>query len=352
MKVLILVDYKGFFGSKQDSKLYRGGMDIQVLAKLLKNYGYEVEVLKYCEFQINFDRIVKEAPLVLYQSSEDKNSFYKAYIEDIIFDLEQRGIKVIPSYACLKAHNNKSAMELFRSRVGLSSIETIKSMTFGTLEEILVVKDSLSFPVVVKPAWGAQSSGVELVNNEIELIEHIKKISSTSSLKHDVKELLRQVKYRKKYIKESFNRNKYIIQEFIPNLSNDWKVLVYGNYAFALYRQVRDNDFRASGSGKFIFKKDLPPGMLDFALSIRKAFNVPHVSLDIAYDGNRFHLIEFQFLNFGTVTLEKSSFYFLNENHKWKLVESKSNLETIFTASLVDYLSHNQANSNENTFRK
>jgi len=340
-KILILIDYKGFFGSKQYSELYRGGMDIPLLQRLFKDFGFEVEVMKYSELQLQSKGILDEKPIVLYQSSEDQNSFYKSYIEDIIFDLEQRGIIAVPSYGCLKAHNNKAAMELLRSRIDFAPIETIETMVFGVLEEVLEVKGKIKYPAVVKPAWGAKSRGVSLVQNEKELIDHVKKISSSSSFKHDFKEFLRKVKYRRNYIKESFNRNKFVIQNLIPNLSNDWKVLVYGNYAFALYRHVRDNDFRASGSGKFIFKKELPQGMLDYALSVRKAFNVPHISLDIAFDGQSFHLIEFQFLNFGTTTLEKSNFYFEMENNQWKLHEVKANLEEIYTTSTVEYINQN-----------
>ena len=38
-------------------------------------------------------------------------------------------------------------------------------------------------------------------------------------------------------------------QEFIPNLKYDTRVVVIGNKAFAFRREVRKNDFRASGSG-------------------------------------------------------------------------------------------------------
>ena len=33
-----------------------------------------------------------------------------------------------------------------------------------------------------------------------------------------------------------------------------------------------ENDFRASGSGKFNFVEDLPQGMLDYAYSIKEFF--------------------------------------------------------------------------------
>jgi glutathione synthase/RimK-type ligase-like ATP-grasp enzyme len=341
MKILILTDYKGFFGSKQYSEFYRGGMDISLLVNLFDGFGFEVEVMKYSDFQLHFIRVLNEKPIVLYQSQEDQNSFYKSYIEDVIYDLEQRGIIVLPSFACLKAHNNKVSMELLRTRSGIDTIQTINSKVYGTREELIRVADQLKYPIVIKTASGAMSKGVALASDKNDLIHKSKKIASSKSFFHDVKEHLRGIKYKAHYIKESFYRNKFITQNLISGLDNDWKVLVYGDTCFALYRGVRDNDFRASGSGKFVFKTDLPKGMLDYAWQIRKKFNVPHISLDIAFDGEKFHLIEFQFINFGTTTLEKSSFYFEKENNEWKLHEAKANLEEIYVKSTVDYINQN-----------
>jgi hypothetical protein len=190
------------------------------------------------------------------------------------------------------------------------------------------------------------SRGVSKADNAEGLIRQAAKFSRSFSFRHNLKELLRKLKYRDKYIKESFYRSKFIVQNLIQGLKNDWKVLVYGNRCYALRRDNRDNDFRASGSGKFHFSKDLPAGMLDFAFSVRKHFNVPHISLDIGFDGKRFHLIEFQFLYFGTTTLEKALFYFKFENNKWEIVESKSNLEEVFVQSIVEFLENSGKTKN------
>jgi hypothetical protein len=107
-----------------------------------------------------------------------------------------------------------------------------------------------------------------------------------------------------------------------------------------LYRGVRDNDFRASGSGKFEFRKELPEGMLDFAYSIKEYFNVPNISLDIGFDGEKFHLIEFQFLYFGTKTLEKSQFYFERIKDQWIVKDEKSCLEEVYVKSVINYINN------------
>lgn len=334
--IVLLTDYKGFFSSKQKAKYYRGGFDLGKVASHFSVHGISVEVVSFHEF--NTTSIKRDESILLYTSSEDKFGFYKSYIEDLVFDFEQRGFKLIPAYAFLKAHNNKVAMELLRERCGLDSIQTIQTRAFGTLKDLKRQASQFTFPVVIKPASGAMSKGVVKADCAYELILKAKRLSRTFMPFHDIKELLRKIKYRSYYRRESFFRAKFIVQNFIEGLSNDWKVLVYGDKCFALCRNNRPNDFRASGSGLFVFRKDLPEGMLDFALTIRKHFNVPHISLDIGFDGQKFHLIEFQFLHFGTTTIEKSPFHFQKCDGRWICIDGNSDLEKVYVDSIVYYL--------------
>jgi glutathione synthase/RimK-type ligase-like ATP-grasp enzyme len=334
--ILLLTDYKGFFGSKQKTKIYRAGMDVPKLIDLFKEKGYHAEAIRIAD--LDMKDVIINNPIIIYTSSEDKNGFYKSFIEDVIYNLEENEIVVMPRFSCLKSHNNKVAMELLRERSGYKPIQTIKSKIFGTIEELKKNADSFIFPVVIKTASGAMSKGVARADNPEELIRKAKIISKSKDFWHNTKELLRLLKYRNKYIRESFHRNKFIVQNLIPNLNNDWKVLVYGSRCYALYRGNRDNDFRASGSGKFEFRKNIPEGMLDFAMQVKNHFNVPHISLDIGFDGNIFHLIEFQFINFGTTTIEKSPFYFELIDNIWEIKETKSDLEEVYVNSVTDFL--------------
>ena len=339
-EVVILTDYKGFFGSKQKGIIYRGGMDIPLLIRLFNDKEYKAGSVEIAH--LNIKEILQNHPVILYTSSEDKNGFYKSYIEDVIYHLEACGILVVPSFTHLKAHNNKVAMELLRDRTDFKAIQTIQSKVFGTIEELKKNADLFTFPVVIKTASGAMSKGVARADNSDELIRKAKMISKSRDFWYNAKELLRLLKYKNKYVRESFHRNKFVVQNLIPDLNNDWKVLVYGSRCYVLYRGNRHNDFRASGSGKFEFRKDNPDGMLDYVMQIKNHFNVPHISLDIGFDGQKFHLIEFQFLYFGTTTIEKAPFFFLNENNKWSVIEKKSNLEDVYVDSIISYLVANE----------
>lgn len=334
--IYILCDYKGFFESKQKSQIYRGGMDVEKIISYFKGEGFAVKKIQFSD--LNNEVSFPNDAIFLYTSSEDNDGQYKSLIEDLVFHCEEKGFTFLPGYAYLKAHNNKVAMELLRSRTLLKEINTIDSKVFGTLEELKSNINKFQYPVVIKTYAGAMSRGVAKAENKKELIQKAKRISQSISWKHDIKELLRKVKYGNKYIRESFHRKKFVVQNMIQGLDSDWKILVYSNKCFALHRANRKNDFRASGSGNFLFREDLPDGMLDFAYKVKEHFDVPFISLDIGIDGKTFHLIEFQFLNFGTTTLEKSPHYFIKTNGGWQVKKEESELEKVYVESVVNYL--------------
>ena len=171
----------------------------------------------------------------------------------------------------------------------------------------------INFPLIVKEPQGAQSRGVYLASNNNRLKKITKRISRFFNLFYDVKDLLRPIRH-KGYLRESLYRKKFIIQKFIPNLNHDWKVLIFHDKYFIFSRPTKKNDFRASGSGvekyKYGSKCEYPNGIFDYARKISKTLNTPTLSLDIAFDGESFHLLEFQALYFGTVGFTKSDVYF------------------------------------------
>ena len=337
MKIYLLADYKGYFGSKYDAIPYRSGFDKNKISILFSLQGYECEFVNFNNLPL-FDQLKKF--YILYNSSEDIGDFYKSFIEDIVLHLERNEIKVIPGFDFLKAHNNKVFMELLRKKLGFSWNDTLKSQVFGTLEELEMVIDDIEFPVVIKSFEGALSRGVFLAHNKSELINKVKMISRVKFLKEDIKDYLRPYKH-KGYIKESIYRKKFVIQQFIPNLINDWKILVYGKRLYILTRHIRNNDFRASGSHCNYLagsKSKLPEGILDFALRVRDGLDVPHVSLDIVYDGAKFHVVEFQTLYFGTSTFNMSDVFFEKVDSSWKQFKNVLPLEQLYVDGICWFI--------------
>jgi len=342
-KIILLTDYKGNLGSKCGSIPYRSGFNKKLISDIFEKKGYYVEYipLSYAKKIKN----VKNIP-VLYTSSEDIGYHYKDYIEDIIYYLEIKGAKVIPPYKYLRANNNKVFMELLREKI-FGDIKNLQSWVFGTLEEMENSIDELNFPIVIKTARGAMSKGIYLANNKKELIKKVKKISRSKYFLQDIKDKLRPLKH-KGYKTESLYRKKFILQEFIPNLKNDWKVLIFGDNYFIFERPVRKNDFRASGSGQMNYlygsRCKIPDNMLTFARNVFSLMDVPNVSLDVIKRGGNFYITEFQAVYFGTVGVIKSDIYF-EYNRKENIWETKKNnneLEWYYVNSIVKYLEKNE----------
>jgi glutathione synthase/RimK-type ligase-like ATP-grasp enzyme len=337
--IYILTDYKDRFGSKYSAKPYRSGMDKDFLIKFFYEAGYKVKFMKFSE--IDFRSMDFQDIPVLYTSQEDWGYHYKSYIEDIVLGLELQGAQVIPPYKYLRANNNKVFMEILRDQLEDEGIKTIKSFHFGCLEELEANIDSIEFPVVIKSAAGAMSTGVFLAKKKIELIKYAKRISRTKYIYQEFKEIARCFKH-KGYIKESIFRSKFIVQNYIPGLENDWKVLVYGERYYIFKRPNRKNDFRASGSGnqKYLYgdNSEFPESIFDYAKGIFDLLKIPHLSLDIGFSNNAFYLIEFQAVYFGSVGQGKSDICYVIHSDNWQKEENRYSLEQVYVDSILQYL--------------
>lgn len=343
--IILLVNYKNGFGNKYDAVPLHSGFDKALMADFFKQNGYNVKYLYPSQVDIRDPSI--KGKLILYTSTEDSECLYKQYIEDIVYALTLKGAVVIPDYMFLKAHHNKVFMEMLRDISNLNDIKNIVSWHYGALEEFEHTfnhaKDSQSW--VIKSAAGASSMGVRLSNSRKQLYHYIKKLSySKEPLIQRFKELLRPLKY-KGYTAPSVHRHKFVIQNFVNGLGNDWKVLVYGEKFFVVRRPNRANDFRASGSGKPKYKfgknAEVPDGMLDFAYKVYTYYNVPMISLDIAYKDGEFYLIEMQFVAFGNSGHHYSKEYFINENSKWITATNNQPIEQVYVDAIVAYIRKN-----------
>lgn len=336
MKIYCLKDYKGNFLSRYDSEVYRSGMDKAALKEYFLELGAEIEFLFFSEVQ-NFDASFWKGKYVIYTSSEDNKLLYKNYIEDIICYLELNGARLIPEFRYLKANNNKVFMELLIKSIVPDTRKILKNKVFGCYEEVLPQIENLEYPLVFKKAAGAMSKGVGIASNQAELDSNLKQIAQSKNFTLDIKDSLREIKH-KGYQPESKHRNKFVVQYFIPELDGDFKVLIFADKYYVLKRGVKPDDFRASGSGIKIFQKELPEGLLEYASDIFDKFSLPIISLDIAFNGSDFFLIEFQAVHFGTYSLMRSDHYWLKEGNKFELVKGKSNLEKEYASSIVNFI--------------
>jgi len=312
--IYILLDYAGRFYSTWEEK--EKGFNLNKFVDYLGQKGYKISCIKFCD--IDFDSMQFKDSIVLYSSSEV--GYYKEYIEDILLGIYYQGGRLIPNYYLFRAHHNKSFQEVYRK---LLFFGNLNGKSFGTLNEFIERIQDIKFPIVLKTSGQSGSLGVFLAKNYKDAIKKAKKISdifdcATKRWYFRTKDMM-AVKLKKRAKTRIYKNNskKFVIQEYIPNLNDDWKVLIFGKKYYILNRKVRKGDFRASGSGNFSYI-DPPEGLLDFSETIFEKLNSPYASLDILFDGNNYYLAEFQALYFGLYTILHADFYYEKSNGIWR----------------------------------
>ncbi len=323
MKIYIATLPNGFFGSAGQSWK---SIDVNKLASLL-NHDTEIVTINdliHIDFQ--------ETDTVVYTSSDERN--IRAYLIDVMYFVSKK-CNIIPSYDMLMSHENKGFQELFRNELDFGNL---RGNYFFDLDDA-----KLAIPKVLKSVTGAGSSGVYLVKKQDEIAD-IKDKHFAVSKKRKVIKLQRKFKLQSDeysiydYRHKGFNR--FVEQDFIPNLTHDFKILVFGDRYYSLKRNIRKGDFKASGSN--LFEHVMPSvEVLNYAKSVFETIDNPYASLDIAQSTNDCHLIEYQGTNFSPGTLLKAPNRFLCKNGEWLKEKNDKDLEANYAHALNLFVDSN-----------
>lgn len=347
-KLYILTDENGeFLVSKADSRNFTS-MDINKISDWFRGKDYDVRVCKFSEFNIDADY---RDVCILYQTSEAPGTFYKRYIEDLVFFLEKKGALVLPCHEYLKAHHDKVFMEFLRKGFADESLKTIKSVCYGSWVDARNYNGE--FPVVIKQASGSGSKGVYLAYNSKHYRKYSKRagrilISSglrdliVTSFKNLVKNTIKLIyPSRSGYVQYNTDpvSSAIVVQNFIAGLKGDYKVLYFSNKFYCLYRANRRNDFRASGSGLFYdVPEDEQEGLLCFARRLTLEIDFPVIGMDIGFDGKKYHLIEFQMIHLGTSALQRAGYWHEYCDGRWVKHVGASVLEYELARSFHEFI--------------
>jgi hypothetical protein len=326
--VFLLVDYKGELYSSERRPW--APMDLHRIERAFATRGVSVEVLPLHRAPAQIARL--RSRVCLYQSSEDVGLHYRSFIEDVVLGLSIGGAFVVPRFEILRAHHNKVLQEILRRTLPIPSGPA--SHVYGTVQELEADLEQVPIPAVLKGATGAASTQVFLALNRRVLRRMARRVSRTWHPIDSSKELLKQV-LRPYHRPRSHHRKKFVVQDLVTGLTGDFKVLVYGARHYVLRRQNRPGDFRASGSGRFSHPESPPTGVLEAATAIKDALNVPFVSLDLASSESGVQLLEWQGINFGNYTLERSRWHFVHEDGRYIRHDGTSELEDVMVEAVT-----------------
>ncbi|GAA3535781.1 hypothetical protein [Zobellella aerophila] len=333
-EVLIVTTPDGFFAQKE---MPWSSMDVSKVSAGLGAKGFHVTTVDFDYIKNNISAIKDK--IIIYTSSQ--RTEHKRYIEDVMYFLKDSNF-LIPSYEALKAHDNKGFQLLLNAKYILNVIP-------GTyIADVSEINQEQNYPCVFKPANGASSTGVAIVNNINEIRQKVNGWLDFSlrDLKKIIKKHIIPFRYNSEWENYlDFGKKRFILQKFMPGLTCDYKVLIFGDKFYALKRFVAKNDFRASGSG--LHSRDFDGELemvLEQAYQFSRRFRSHIYSLDICVADGETWIIEFQFTHVGPVTLSESPFYFVRaQNGVWNKVMKVSDLEDEFVLSITGYIHENTA---------
>lgn len=339
--LILLTGNDNFFGQTRKPWV---SLNVEKLQNYIEQQGYQVTKYSFHEL-INRKERLKDS-IIFYTFSQKNNR--REYIKDLVHCLNNGSNFLIPSYDLLLCHENKGYQELYKQKINLTMLP---SFYFSSVKEISSYQ--FKFPIVLKTTDGSNGKGVFLARTKEELIQIIRKLERQSFLtKIDL--IRRRYFRRKKSYKEYPDYNNvtdyyqykdyilkeknFILQEFVPNLQFDYRVLVIYDKYYVIKRRNRENDFRASGAKRFDSSYQATPDLLHFARSVYQNFDTPFLSMDICQYENQYYLFEFQALHFGINVFVKTNGYYQLIHNNWEHVEAHPDFEREMAQGLVKYL--------------
>lgn len=257
------------------------------------------------------------------------------FAKQLLYSLEQSGKIVFPDFKTNWHFDDKLGQKyLFESL----KIPLVNSYISYNKDIALAWAKTTDYPKVFKLRGGGGSWNVFLVKNVRNANKLIKKAFNIGFSQYDawsnIKERLRKYRlgkcsfasllmgfiriYNEPLYARVLGRDLGYVyfQDFIPNNNSDIRVIVIHNKAFAIKRMVRENDFRASGSGNILYEKKLfDENTIKLAFEIAGKLQGQSVALDFVYDNGIPKVVEVSY-GFVAVGYDKCPGYW-DEKMTW-----------------------------------
>ncbi len=225
----------------------------------------------------------------------------------LLFSLEQSGFLVFPNFKTSWHFDDKLGQKYLLEALNINLVNTWVFYDSQTAKNWI---SKTNFPKVFKLRGGAGSQNVQLVKSKEKALQLVKKAYGKGFPAYDGWGSLKE-RYRKwsagsddftqvlKGVVRIFNPPRYskvmggeinylYFQEFIENNDSDVRIIVIDGKAFGIKRMNRDNDFRASGSGNIIYKREsIDEIFVKTAFKIHEKIEGQCVAYDFVYDQKR-----------------------------------------------------------------
>lgn len=237
---------------------------------------------------------------------------------NILFTAEQMNLKVFPNFETSWHFDDKISQKYLLESVGAPMVD---SWAFFELNQALLwLREEANYPLVAKLRRGAGSYNVRLLKNYSQAKKYAKKmfttgVSPTPGYLADSRNKLRvagntqgviaRLKKAPRFFKfitlgkRLFPKEKGYVyfQKFIPGNTHDLRVSVVGGRAWAFRRKVRENDFRASGSGVIDYSKEnIPLEIVKKSISLALELKTQSIAFDyVSDDYGNYYIVEISY---------------------------------------------------------
>jgi len=265
-----------------------------------------------------------------------KNYKDALFAKELLYAVTLSGRKVFPDFHTIWHFDDKVGQKYLFEAI---QVPVVPTYVFYTKKEALAWVEKTSFPKVFKLRNGAGSSNVKRIENSLEAKKLINKAFGKGFSQLDKKEYLKEKvrKFREgketvlgivkgigryfipsEFTKMHSEEKGYIyFQDFIPDNDSDIRVIVIGDKAFGIKRFIRENDFRASGSGHIHYKRtEIPESCIKTAFEVTRKIRSQCAAYDFVFDADNNPLlieVSYGFSPHGYVACEG----YWDENMRW-----------------------------------
>ncbi len=235
----------------------------------------------------------------------------KLFAKQLIYSLEAMGLKVFPDFHTTWHFDDKVGQKYLLEAVGAP---LVPSYVFYDKKEAIEWVNQTTFPKVFKLRGGAGSANVQLAPTKKDAILLVNKAFGKGfpqfNRRGNLKERIRKYKEGKdtlwgvcKGIGRLFiptelakmvgpEKGYVYFQDFIPNNTYDIRIIIVADKAFAIKRLTRKNDFRASGSGMIVYRKEeIDERCVKIAFEVNEKIKSQSIAFDFVFDAEHNPLI-------------------------------------------------------------
>lgn len=317
------------------------------IAKASDSYGVKQvnDCIQYCQDKGVDYKLVNPYASDIVSLVSDCEAFiwyiYHTDYRDMLFgkellgSLQLAGKKVFPDAFSVWHFDDKLGQKYALESIGAPNIPT---HVFYTRKEAQQWMEQTTYPKVLKLRGGAGGRNVVLVKNKDQAKKLIKQafrkgFSQTSDKWQYLKDQLRMVRRHKRSLKEGLmkgigiffveplysrmrgrEKGYVMFQDFVQGNDSDWRVIVIGNRLYGMKRRVREGDFRASGSGEYIYEP-IPREMMQIAFETAEKLRLQSVAFDFMYHEGKPVIVEMCY-GFGTTGSSQCKGYW-DRQYQW-----------------------------------